>query len=1633
MAEKNSKRQRAGLVSYVKKLLEGDIKEIMTTEQSKLVNDKIEYLVVLKNTVKEKLKSIMELYQEIADEETEDDDYNLIMNDALDYEVKTNYEIRKIENFVTKFSRGKSTGGGSSNVELSTPVSSVQSVAKTKTNVKLPTLKIKQFSGNPADYQSFIESFNVAVHNEKSIPDVQKLNYLLGYLEGEAENLLKGFHLSSENYSKALELLKERFGNKEKLISFHMGKIIELESVSNINDLKALRNLYDTVETQLRNLETFEMKNEEYGPLLIPLLMNKMPGEMQLIISRNISNEQKFDLLTLLDKNIETLTKEKEKDSSNKKEGNDESVSCVAGSKNNNVFLQTATATVSSKTKEQKMRILFDLGSQITYITPKAAERLELNEPIATKDICIKSFNDNSTNKTLNVFEVTVKGKNCEIPVTALCNEICHPLKNQNIESVYEIPEFASLDFADSNPKNSPLVVDMLIGADNYWRFFNDHKVKNSKGTLVAIDTKLGYVLSGSINKNPLESNVLTTHVLECQYEIREPNTDLQKTLNKFWDCENVQESNDEIKSTAIENFENDISFNDEAKRYKVSLPFLEQYEILNDNFETSKRRLKSVLLKHFKSNEELLKTYDHIIKEQIELGVIEEVPTSTTPEKAFYLPHRPVCRDDRITTKVRMVFDASSTTYGPSLNDCLDPGPSLTTSLFGILLRFRAKNIGLVADIEKAFWQIMLNEKDRDFVRFLWLKDTNDIDFQNFDNNQLVTYRICRVLFGVTSSPFLLNGTLRYHINKIKDTSVRDLLLRSLHVDDLTTSLDTEAEACEFYTSCKEHFAEANFNLRKAQSNCESLERNLKKLFTGENQVLDKCDLTKVLGLPWNKGNDKFFLNFQNSLHSAEFLLPTKRNVIQFTSSIFDPLGLINPLIVKLKILFQDICISNTDWDETIPTELISVWQQILLDLKEIKDISFLRPYCYTTNDDPVVSRELHGFSDASKRAYGCCVYLRTEFDSGLVSTSLVTGKSRIAPIKGSTVPKFELCGAQILTIIINQVKSELKDTLFIEKIYAWIDSTVAYCWLKNENKVYKQFVQNRVNEIRGKSKTFVWKLIDTLQNSADDVTRGLLLSQIVQNKRWLNGPEFLSLSQEHWPDLKPGDNFSKQNEHSTTETVNLFVGTEFEFSDLDDEEKVTCLATNTALISFYSTVTILHDAEESINHLVNAKKLWILEVQKEYQSPRYEQLKRSLDVFTDANGILRCKGRLGNAPLPFDTKFPILIPRDSRLAELIVLECHQTVGHNKTKDTLNEIRSQYWIPKGRQLVKKLINSCLVCRLFEGKRCIYPDLPKLPSERVDQSYAFENIGIDYAGPVFVRNNFGDQKTLYKSWIALITCYSTRAVYLDLATSYDSDALIRILERFFNRYNAPKVINSDNGSNFTSNATQDFAKSRFIRWKFNIEAAPWSGGVFERLVQSTKRVLRKSLRKEILTCDELSTLLKRIENILNNRPLTHIYDSEITQPLTPNHLIYGRKIETSVKNTDENENDNEINCGAIKRALSYFWEQWKSEYLTSLRERNVKPNRNMRTETLNVGDVCLIDDQGPRVKWKMGKIEELIKGKDNKVRGAVVKTMNGQLKRPINKLVIIHSNKTDELDYAGITFVPNALEDIQSS
>ena len=162
---------------------------------------------------------------------------------------------------------------------------------------------------------------------------------------------------------------------------------------------------------------------------------------------------------------------------------------------------------------------------------------------------------------------------------------------------------------------------------------------------------------------------------------------------------------------------------------------------------------------------------------------MVQTVPQDQIPQPGdvHYLPHRTVVRLDRDTTKVRVVYDASSKVFGPSLNDCLHIGPSLNPLLFDILLRFRVHEVALTADIEKAFLNIEIDPEHRNFVRFLWVKDLNK------ENLEVMELRFARVVFGVNSSPFILNATIRHHLNTCLpvDSTLAQELLKSLYVDD--------------------------------------------------------------------------------------------------------------------------------------------------------------------------------------------------------------------------------------------------------------------------------------------------------------------------------------------------------------------------------------------------------------------------------------------------------------------------------------------------------------------------------------------------------------------------------------------------------------------------------------------------------------------------------------------------------------------------------------------------------------------------------------------------------------------------------------------------------------------------------
>ncbi|XP_004211489.2 uncharacterized protein LOC101236360 [Hydra vulgaris] len=241
-------------------------------------------------------------------------------------------------------------------------------------------------------------------------------------------------------------------------------------------------------------------------------------------------------------------------------------------------------------------------------------------------------------------------------------------------------------------------------------------------------------------------------------------------------------------------------------------------------------------------------------MKDQLLQGIIEPVLDEAKDHGQVHcLPHRPVLRSDKITSKVRIVFDASSTAEGPSLNECLSAGPLLTTSLYGVLLRFRSQNIAYIADIEKAFLQITLSPLDRDYVRFLWFKDLNGINSSNIYTKEIISYRLCRVLFGVTSSPFLLSATLKKHAERYIDSDLNFVykLMNSLHVDDLNAGADSIYAAFQFYQKCKYHLQKAGFNLKKFESNCKDWENLV------NNQNFKSHNTTKVLGLNWNKEKD--------------------------------------------------------------------------------------------------------------------------------------------------------------------------------------------------------------------------------------------------------------------------------------------------------------------------------------------------------------------------------------------------------------------------------------------------------------------------------------------------------------------------------------------------------------------------------------------------------------------------------------------------------------------------------------------------------------------------------------------------------------------------------------------------------
>ena len=374
----------------------------------------------------------------------------------------------------------------------------------------------------------------------------------------------------------------------------------------------------------------------------------------------------------------------------------------------------------------------------------------------------------------------------------------------------------------------------------------------------------------------------------------------LGKQLSKFWELESLGISPQE--NSVYEIFKDRIEFVDGW--CQVHLPWEQDHHpLLPDNFTLAQRRLQG-LNSRLQGNPNLLEEYDSIIKDQEEKGIIERVTSSEDIEvgKTHYLSHHPVIRQDKDTTKVRIVYNVSAkNSSGTSLNSCLYPGPCLLKTVAEILVRFPLYPIALTADIEKAFLMIGIHPSDCDVLRFLWYEDAES------ETPEVICYRFCRVVFGVVSSLFLLNATLVWHIEDYLEDyyEVCTKLLNSLYADDMDSGGHSVNEVLELYQTSKQIMAKGGFNLRKWLSNSKEVMMRIHELegqslkseevvktqstihkddqsfakttLEDSEQGTNTNELPVVLGLTWDPDTDMFVFRLAPLAEMASQLPPTK------------------------------------------------------------------------------------------------------------------------------------------------------------------------------------------------------------------------------------------------------------------------------------------------------------------------------------------------------------------------------------------------------------------------------------------------------------------------------------------------------------------------------------------------------------------------------------------------------------------------------------------------------------------------------------------------------------------------------------------------------------------------------------
>ena len=1015
---------------------------------------------------------------------------------------------------------------------------------------------------------------------------------------------------------------------------------------------------------------------------------------------------------------------------------------------------------------------------------------------------------------------------------------------------------------------------------------------------------------------------------------------------------------------------------------------------------------------------------------------------------RGFFIPTFMVVREDKATTKYRLIVNGKFEFDGHCINDFLLSGPNVMNRLADVLLRFRYHKYVLTCDIANMFLRVKVPRQDRKYLRFFYRNPSGQIEI----------IEMCSHAFGLTQSPFVV-------INVVKELALQKrteyplasaAALRDSIVDDILTGTKTFQSLKTVHQEIVELFKHLQMDTHKWATNspglreiipesdqaaCVSLGEESSELSCNDGE---KVASVKCLGILWHPASDKLqFVGSDYEKHKEW----TMREMSSRASKLFDPLGLMTPLVLEGKLLLQGLWKLGLDWDDQVPDEIAKAFNRWIRRCSSVHLCHIERRV--KGSFKPSLER-LVVFTDASGQAQAAAAYLWCQnTHDGSCEGRLWAAKQKISSLnRAESISRLELEGALIGVQLAKQVCSAMGWDM--AKVQYFTDSTTVLWWLRT-NRELDVFVGNRICRILDYSSLHQWYHVRTSENPADIPTRGMSGKRLAKCDLWWTGPPFFKLQETEWPKQpevvetrasKEGyrreekRRIEKWFQHSTCENASItdprtgwrddfwaeIVG---KYGDLGKGFRVASRVYELlGKFSRYNFATTTYYANKGLQlcvlRSVQSKELIDLKagLEKGEVNKTYESLRPFLDSF----GLIRVGGRLKHSyRLPLSTRCPVLLDGEKSYARMLLEHVHRNeLRHCGGKRTLMaEVRWNVWITHLASLARKVVRSCVWCNRSSKQAPVKMSSAPLHYTRLPlaNGCAFSEIGLDMAGPFSAKH--GRSRAVSKRYILLFSCCWTRALSLEVIDSASTESCVLAFLRHTNTFGFPRYVNSDRGSNLVGldrhlqtqwavvekELTKRSLEWGTIKWNFNPPYSPRFTGHVEVMVKITKTCLRRLLGQSryLFRDEELQTLVKVAQGYANMRPLTApSSDLDDAPPLTPaDFLMTGNRFLGGIPELDFDLYDAKNRKEMLGKITRELWESLTKEYVLEMQKYSKVKGEN----SLKKGDIVFILDRTlPSGRYAVGRIDEEIRNPDGKARSFIVDYQGDKLKRSIMTL-----------------------------